>query len=84
MRSKTSDYKRDEVTLVTRSNMAAEGRCGPLCQHPGCWYSGEKHKIAYHKSQRYLSYLHGLASKRASVTEQQPDKSDSTAEGEGG
>ena len=30
------------VSSVTMVTIKMADRCGVLCQHPGCWYSGEK------------------------------------------
>lgn len=51
-----------------------EGRCGPLCQHPGCWYSSERDRLKLLKCQGYFHYLAGLLLKRESKSShKEPD-----------
>ena len=45
-------------------NMA--GRCGPICQHPGCWQPVDKQKIDKNKFTGYIEYLNNVVAKRKS------------------
>lgn len=42
------------------------GRCGPFCQHPGCWYAESKLKKIQREPHYYSSYLKRLKGRRKS------------------
>ncbi len=46
------------------------GSCGPLCQHPGCWYSRERRKVEVYKNAGYKRYLESLLARRTAVENQ--------------
>ena len=67
-------YQNDAmVAMATETMHNIGGRCGPLCQHPGCWESGKK-KIAGQKHTRYSSYLHDLLHRLPPSSEQDISK----------
>ena len=61
--------RRDDGFHGNRTTM--EGRCGPLCQHPGCWHFGEKHVAHMKKHKGYMQYLDYIISnkKRSKIKE---------------
>ena len=51
------------TSCLSNLNMATGGknRCGPLCQHPGCWHATEK---VYRRPTDYLNYLNEIERRR--------------------
>ena len=44
------------------------GRCAALCQHPGCWHSGEKHETKGRECPGYSQYIDYAIAKRKTRT----------------
>ena len=42
---------------------ADRSRCGPLCQHPGCWHAGRKIDVYSKRNAGYLKFMKALLSK---------------------
>lgn len=39
-------------------------RCGPLCQHPGCWYTAAHVGYGQHKDTEYMRFFSELLSRK--------------------
>ena len=51
------------------------GKCGPLCQHPACWYVGENIANITKKHPRFQQYVEFLSSKRSTQEREPPPPS---------
>lgn len=53
-------------------------RCGPLCQHPGCWHAGAKSEVYSKRHAAYLQFLEALVLKHS----QSPPQEKTVVKGE--
>lgn len=49
-----------------------DGKCGPLCQHPACWYVGEQIADITKKHPGFQHYLELLNVKRSTKEREKP------------
>ena len=65
---------------VFRNKMADElevSKCGPLCQHPGCWQTRTQAGHSQHKDTEYMRFLSELLLRKNELKRlQEPKASD--------